>query len=410
MFSILLTLPLFFQLDGTIFNDQSYNFNSHGSLYVLPFPISIFSSLIGILFVFNYKKSKESLILIITISIIMLISCIGSAGNIFDIKREKFLLLFQFLFPMFWLLLGQICGSKNKNIRIIVNTFFYVVIIIIPIQIISSLKSDIPVLSPSIFVFSIYQHLQYVPTIFIGIYILSVFTLWDKKYIKVLLFISAPLIGIYSQFSLSMLTHFSLYSGLLTFIIYYFIKRSESLPILLAVIIFSVSIATYTNFKNNQNYLQKYNFKESSLAKTSNKTHSNISGRVEFWKHYLSRMTVDKKSLFLGQVNRTNRDEYPSSHNYFLDLSYNFGVISLIPIVVFLIVTFSRGLQFRQKIFEDPTLVGLTFVTFFLVVIDNSLKVGLRQPYPGIITFFLWGMLLSNFSITPSSTIESKVR
>jgi len=29
------------------------------------------------------------------------------------------------------------------------------------------------------------------------------------------------------------------------------------------------------------------------------------------------------------------------------------------------------------------------------VLIDNSLKVGFRQPYPGIIMFFLWGVLLN---------------
>ena len=29
-------------------------------------------------------------------------------------------------------------------------------------------------------------------------------------------------------------------------------------------------------------------------------------------------------------------------------------------------------------------------------MIVNMLKVGMRQPYPGIITFFLWGLLLSH--------------
>jgi hypothetical protein len=42
-------------------------------------------------------------------------------------------------------------------------------------------------------------------------------------------------------------------------------------------------------------------------------------------------------------------------------------------------------------------------ITIFLLLIDNSFKVGLRQPYPGIITFFLWGLLLSKLTFKQSS-------
>jgi hypothetical protein len=30
-----------------------------------------------------------------------------------------------------------------------------------------------------------------------------------------------------------------------------------------------------------------------------------------------------------------------------------------------------------------------------MVIVDNSFKVGMRQPYPGILTFFLWVLLLA---------------
>ena len=48
---------------------------------------------------------------------------------------------------------------------------------------------------------------------------------------------------------------------------------------------------------------------------------------------------------------------------------------------------------------------GLAAIVLFLVVIDNSLKVGLRQPYPGILTFFLWGLLLAR--LFPEKPAES---
>ena len=39
----------------------------------------------------------------------------------------------------------------------------------------------------------------------------------------------------------------------------------------------------------------------------------------------------------------------------------------------------------------------------FFVLIDNFLKVGFRQPYPGILMFFLWGVLLTRLSTAVSA-------
>ena len=40
------------------------------------------------------------------------------------------------------------------------------------------------------------------------------------------------------------------------------------------------------------------------------------------------------------------------------------------------------------------------------VVIDSNFKVTLRQPYPGIFAYFMWGLLLSRLR---TSTTESPV-
>jgi hypothetical protein len=39
--------------------------------------------------------------------------------------------------------------------------------------------------------------------------------------------------------------------------------------------------------------------------------------------------------------------------------------------------------------------LGVVGVVLFFLLADNMLKVGMRQPYPGIITFFLWGIVIS---------------
>jgi hypothetical protein len=48
----------------------------------------------------------------------------------------------------------------------------------------------------------------------------------------------------------------------------------------------------------------------------------------------------------------------------------------------------------------------LAAIVFYLVVIDSNFKVTLRQPYPGIFAYFMWGLLLSRLR---TSTTESPV-
>lgn len=41
----------------------------------------------------------------------------------------------------------------------------------------------------------------------------------------------------------------------------------------------------------------------------------------------------------------------------------------------------------------------------YLLLFENMLKVGMRQLYPGIITLFIWGLLIARLQI-PSATGE----
>ena len=69
-----------------------------------------------------------------------------------------------------------------------------------------------------------------------------------------------------------------------------------------------------------------------------------------------------------------------------------------LPVLVFLIYTCTMIYRCRHKIYCSPGLTGRCCVIIFLLLIDNSLKVGLRQPYSGIFTIFLRGLLLSRLS------------
>ena len=121
----------------------------------------------------------------------------------------------------------------------------------------------------------------------------------------------------------------------------------------------------------------------------------NITERIRYWTYYTNRIFSSPKTFLVGHANRPDRAEHPSAHNYYLDLVYNFGFLSLLPILGLLVLTFVKVYTFRDRIFSNTGLTGLTILVLFLLLVDNSFKVGLRQPYPGIITFFLWGLLLN---------------
>ena len=87
-----------------------------------------------------------------------------------------------------------------------------------------------------------------------------------------------------------------------------------------------------------------------------------------------------------------SREVTTSAHNYYLDLIYNFGAISALPI--FALLAYTLFLIWRRRAALSETAGWTAAIVLFLVLIDNNLKVSLRQPYPGILTFFLWGLLI----------------
>jgi hypothetical protein len=52
---------------------------------------------------------------------------------------------------------------------------------------------------------------------------------------------------------------------------------------------------------------------------------------------------------------------------------------------------------FRQLagLLSDPLLLGTTMAAGYLVLEESIFNIGMRQPYPGILTFFILGLLIS---------------
>ena len=338
----------------------------------------------------------------------MLISSIISTQEYGFERQGKFILLTQFILPVFAFVLGQLYPTESISKLIFERILFYFLAVIIPAQLLFSWFQGSLLLSPYLYLFSIYQYLQYVPVIFVCVYLFTVYTLWETPKLKRILCVYASIMGVYAAASLSMLAIIALLSGLLGFVFYHCKHKFDKLTVVVLFLALFSSWGYLQFAKSHAAFVDKYEViydqmpTEQKTSKntddrmpTEQKALKNLTARFQYWRFYADNIISRLDTFFLGHGRPPDRYRYPSAHNYYLDLTYNFGFLALLPLLVIIGFTLKLIVQFRRDIFSSSSLVGLTFVVLFLLFFDNSLKVGLRQPYPGIITFFLWGILLS---------------
>lgn len=114
-----------------------------------------------------------------------------------------------------------------------------------------------------------------------------------------------------------------------------------------------------------------------------------------YWNFYLTEIFDNFRSFWLGHASAPDRNKFPSAHNYYLDFIYNFGFLAVLPLLGMVAFTVYSAVRNTFRIWASPEVLGVMGVVLFFVLADNMLKVGMRQPYPGIITFFLWGIVIS---------------
>jgi hypothetical protein len=119
------------------------------------------------------------------------------------------------------------------------------------------------------------------------------------------------------------------------------------------------------------------------------------SQRIEHWEFYARGVLESPRSFLVGHATPPDRIQHPSAHNYWLDALYNFGMFATLPLVVLLFWTGHAIWGRRHDIMVNPLLIGTSMAVAYLLLVENMLKVGMRQPYPGIITFFIWGLLIA---------------
>jgi len=391
--------PLFFKLSGSIYNSANPVWDSGGVISQLPLPVSLLACCGGLfLLAGRYRRATLALSVVASMALLMVLSLV-LAGP--EIELRKVVLIIQVLLPTTGLVLGQLIEDKKK---VIPRAFLGVLLFIVPVQLLVGWVQGNLTLTHYMYIFSIYQHFQFVPLVLVCGFAYSMSILWDKY--KKTFYLLTPLIYLYAIESLSFLTIFAFVAFVCTFSF----VRLKGFKKMQAIILFGVAIfgvQAYLSVMgnliiNNQTskaiggayqYLGKFQLLE------KGETPRNVQDRIGDWSLYGHGIIESVKTAFIGHPAPFPREVKTSAHNWYLDMAYNFGLISLLPVLLLLIYTLNLLWQGRAE--WPPDTVWLAAIVLYLVVVDSNFKVTLRQPYPGIFAYFLWGMLLSRLKRSP---------
>ncbi|WP_417797203.1 hypothetical protein [Stutzerimonas nitrititolerans] len=398
--------PVFFQLSGGLFTSKDIVFLSEGVLSRLPLPLSIAACYLGIVLLGRYSQIRRSLLGLFFLFLGMLFSSlvVGQPSG------DRLVLLMQYLLPVAALVFGEQFGQREQALTQLARAAHWVLWLVVPLQLFSSWQLGYGYLSPSLYVFSIYQHLQYVPVIFVGLFWLVVFEKSVYRSLGIGLWILAFLMGIYIVKSQSLVAIGFMALAGLGFAIRNFRLGVPRVLGFLFCLMLGAGLGVQ-GMVDKPPFVQKFstgqqqentseNVAEVSLSQQENALRNvvpqNVVERIDYWKFYVSKIFDGGSEAFFGHGEIIDRDQYPSAHNYYLDILYNFGLVGLAPLLGLIAYTFMRVLGSFSMFWKRSDLLGLLGVAAFLVLIDNSLKVGLRQPYSGILVFFFWGVLLAH--------------
>ena len=430
LISLGLIVPIFFQLNGKVYNSEVIAIiDSYGNLKSLPLPFSLLACYIGLIFFgadnkADNKNAKPVILAISAMALMLLTSIIiTNQGN------TKILLMLQFILPFAALLLGLYTASLYR--KIFAKVALYFLIIFVPMQLIFTWFEGRLALTHYMHLFSVYSHYQYVPLIITAIYAWAWVEL--RKTHTRFIFYLTPWMAMYVAAGNSTLALFGLVT--FTFIFTFFYRKSKLIamsPLIVLVFILgyfyinSILGAAINNRINNNSACQSsfYSLDLNTPCKpgvfqgkifdweghvilwnnsTSTSTSTSTSilnqllqiyhSRFILAKIYLTDIAKAPLSILYGHSQSIDRKIASSPHNYYLDLTYNFGILSCLPLI--LLALFTSIKVWKQRV-NDVSLVWLLGIVLYIVIIDNNLKVTLRQPYPAILTFFLWGIILGS--------------
>lgn len=413
---VFLFLPVFFQLSGRIFREKDF-FRSEGQLLQLPLPLASVVCFVGIALLLRLEKRHFGMGFVFAFFMAMMLSVIMSTGDSKDLELARFIFLIQFTLPTFALVLGSLYVEPEVRWLRFEAILLYLLLLLIPLQVIATVIQGDVHLASYLYVFSLYQHLQYLPVIFVAFYVLALAAMLDSSVMQKFLVFLAPWMGIYLAASLAMTAILFAVSALLVYLGLAIKANKVKFATVVMILLVAGFVGYFILADQSKYYSTKFGFdlgianenlakylltRESYLNRIEGTLFEhlprNLKERVVYWWFFGEGIFDSWQSLLFGHETRPDRSVFPSAHNYYIDLVYNFGLISLLPIIYLLGNTAYLCLRAVRRSRVSPELVMLILVVVFFALVDNSLKVGFRQPYPGMVMFFFWGVLITRLS------------
>lgn len=399
----LLILPIFFLLNSGIFTDPDPLFNTHRKISQLPLPLSVLANFGILLGIGAFSRARISFTFIFFCFALITISTIVSVPANSYTQQMKFVQMAQFILPMFALITGQFFESGGRQILCTFEKiFFYAIFFVVSLQIISTWLQGSQSLIPSVYVFSIYQYLHYVPVMLIVSYMFIFERLWQESSRPKLLLLWL-LLAIYSILSGSFFVVFTFLMSLIAYIIFFGKFRThKNLKLFFTSIALIVVTLTWQPSRNgnDQSISDSSHIQSDKQVSTLFKAQYNLEQKLSNWTSNLALITYNSQTLWVGFTKTSDHPQSGKPHNYYIDFLYNFGLIGITPILLLIAFTFYQVFIKFQSIMNNTSLLFPLLSLSFLLLVENSFYPGLKQPYSGTLSFFLWGIFLSRLIST----------
>lgn len=409
--AVMLVMPVFVQLSGGLFVDKAVVFDPAGAISRLPVPLSVAGVFVGIALLGSYATAIRTLTTVFFTATLFIIGSLVVSAGVQAYEGAKLILLAQFLLPMFGLILGEMYGAASAK-PWFERGAATVLLVVLPAQMLATWMTAHTVARPHVFFFSIYQHLQYFPMVVVAVTLMATMSLLKDappwRWAALALW---PLALLHSAASLSIASASAAIAGLAFFIVYH-ARSPKHRPLVFGLAALALALAgTYASLANSgqlSRWLAKPDVDVVAEIRWSDKLAAPSAApladhpRWFYWREYAKGTLSSFKTFMIGHPSPPDRKVFPSAHNYWLDALYNFGLVAMLPLILLLGATLQMAWARRKALSSDAALTGTLLAMLYLVLFENMLKVGMRQPYPGLMAFFIWGLLISRLRAHPA--------
>lgn len=371
LFALFALLPLFFIWAEGIFSTSSRVYDSGGSLDHLPVPLNLLVFLAAVPLLGNYQRANLATGFLFALFLAVALSLMAPHGKPQGNSSAGFFLMLQYILPAAAMVAGMLYGSRRGATNIFFKAGMMVFGVLLPILILLGLWQGEGLPARNLLAFSIYQP-ESLAWIVPAIWVAAACYLERTRLAEILL----AWLGLCSGTFLTYAGNpTACLFGLLTLIVAWFLMPESRPRFILLVILFVAGSALFW------------------LGRSLPPLPDFSPGLTE---------TGGIEAGFWGAREMLTREESLSIHNYYLGAWLHFGVPFLGVFLFFLVLTATRAKKIL-KAAGGAKIAGLLAAVFFLLLVGNLQEPMLKQLYPGILTFFLWGLLLSHEPIPEPS-------